>query len=65
MLEPSCLPFNPDDGKQPKTFGSNILILRFLTVSLVNGIYFTKANIINYTYNYTIIKKLPSVNAVP
>ena len=23
--------FNPDDGKQPKTFGLNFLILQFLT----------------------------------
>ena len=34
--------FNPDDGKQPKTFGLNIFIFKFLTFSLVNRLFLLK-----------------------
>jgi len=28
--------FNPNDGKQPKTFGFDLLILQFLTLAFLN-----------------------------
>ena len=48
---------NPDDGRQPKTFGLNILIFNFLTFSLVNRIFLLKRTLwtkIKNTVNHFI-----------